>query len=204
MFTFRWKPPTFTRLDSAAHLRGWFPHNPTRSLRDPERHQGPRSFPSALQMNLMQPLGRQIAVLCLGTPIGAVRCLVDSGHHSGLCRILRDRGMVSRWLTPTSFGLTIACLSQARRLGGLPRASPGPLSGRLALTRQEHPWWDRVPIRLAGCLEQPAAFSTHSNHAPRGARHSPFFPDACRWHDCGGAVFRSATALDVCHDFAIC
>jgi hypothetical protein len=87
MFTSRWKPPTFTRLDSAAHLRWWFPHNPTRSLRDPERHQGTRLLPSALQMNLMQPLGRQIAVICLGTPIGVVRCLVDSGHHSGLCRV---------------------------------------------------------------------------------------------------------------------
>jgi hypothetical protein len=30
-----------------------------------------------------------------------------------------------------------------------------------------------------------------------------FFPDACRWHDGGGAVFRSETAVDVCGDFGI-
>ena len=62
------KPPTFTRLDSATHLRWWFPANPSRSLRYPERHQGTRSLPSALQINLMQPLGRQLRRICLGTP----------------------------------------------------------------------------------------------------------------------------------------
>ena len=133
------KPPTFTRLDSATHLRWWFPLNPSRALRAPERHQGTRTLPPALQINLMQPLGRQLRRICLGTPIGVVRCLVDSGHNPRLCRVLRDRGVISRRLTPTSLGLTIVCLSLARRLGGLHRASSVPLSGRLALTRQEPP-----------------------------------------------------------------
>src|SRR5215831_15719902 len=62
------------------------------------------------------------------TVAGAVvRCPVSvRGPISGLGRILRGRGEVSRRLNPASFGLTILSLSQAWPLGGLPRAAPVP------------------------------------------------------------------------------
>src|SRR5215475_188204 len=56
-----------------------------------------------------------------------VRCPVSArGPISGLSRILRGRGEVSRRLIPASFGLTLLPLSPAWPLGGLPRAAPVP------------------------------------------------------------------------------
>jgi hypothetical protein len=53
-------------------------------------------------------------------------------------KLLRDRGRVPRRLTPTSLELTMGSFSQARHLGGLPRASPVPFRGML-LTETERP-----------------------------------------------------------------
>lgn len=67
-----------------------------------------------------------------------------------LCRILRDRGAISRRLKLTSFGLTLSPLSQARRLDGLHRVSPVPFRGS-SFTSSLHPP-DATPQRLIVCL----------------------------------------------------
>src|SRR5262245_62363570 len=80
------------------------------------------------------------------------RCPVVLGRNSQLCRLLRDRGLLSRRLKLASFGLTVSPLSQAWPLGGLPRAAPVPFRGS-SFTSGLHPP-DATPQRLIVYLDR--------------------------------------------------
>src|SRR5438067_9689045 len=82
--------------------------------------------------------------------IGFIRCLASAKISSWLSKILRDRGIVSRRLKLVLFELTMLSLSQARRLGGLLRASPIPFRGSY-FTSSLHPL-DATPQRLTAYL----------------------------------------------------
>jgi hypothetical protein len=74
-----------------------------------------------------------------------------------LCKLLRGRGRVSRRLNPASFALTMRSFSQARRLGGLHRASPVPFRSSY-FTPWLHPH-GATPQRLVACWYRLRRFS---------------------------------------------
>src|SRR5947199_6973029 len=88
-----------------------------------------------------------------------IRCLVSArAMNSRLCRILRDRGSISRRSKSASFGLTLLHLNQARPLGGLHRTAPVPLLASY-FTFSLHPL-KATPRRFIARLYGPRAFSS--------------------------------------------
>ncbi len=90
--------------------------------------------------------------------IGFIRCPASAKILPWLSKILRDRGTVSRRFKFASFELTMLFLSQARRLGGLLRASPVPFRGSY-FTSGLHPP-DATPQRLTAYLYRRWDFSS--------------------------------------------
>ena len=108
-----------------------------------------------IQVTYLKPLLRQ----SFGVPstIGFIRCPVTpKGATLELCKILRDRARFCRRFRLTSFKLTMLSLSQARRLGGLHRASPVPFRGSY-FTSGLHPP-DATPQRLIAYLYRQWSF----------------------------------------------
>ena len=87
------------------------------------------------------------------------------------CRVCRVRGQLSRRLNPASRALTIASLSQAWRLGGLPRAAPVPFRGSSFTSPSLWSGYAPTTHRLSGTGSRVTVYQrfTHSNHELRGA-----------------------------------
>src|SRR5262249_9920715 len=96
---------------------------------------------------------------------------------------MRDRGGLSCRLKPASLELTMPFLSQARRLGGLHRASPLPFRASY-FTSGLHPPDAAAAQRLTTYLYKQWSYRsssfTHSIFAPRGAHHT--FPPAAPFY----------------------
>jgi hypothetical protein len=160
-------PPTFTLMDSTTPLRWWLTTDPSRALRNPDWNWGNLGNPG-------HPLGWQKPQANLGGPLKdswrPSRCPVDLVSHARYAgyNVTGDEFPVG--LSPLRI-LTLECLSQAPRLGGLHRTSRVPFRAS-SFTPTVHPV-GATAQRLGACLVQAPEVFPHSTSALRGARFPP-------------------------------
>jgi hypothetical protein len=133
-------PPTFTMMHSTEARRWQLIVNPTRSSRYPDRSEGRTGLP-LIAFRLVSVCNQPRSSVGIGCTIGCGRWPIGQDLEPGV-------------RFPVGFSLlrflTLCFLSQARPLGGLPRASPVPFRASY-FTSGVHPP-DATAQRLIACL----------------------------------------------------